>query len=257
MTLDLNDIRVRLDQMAEKIVSGLKDRSRYSLNNGIFNKEKFDNVQSWFQYRLFEEQNLDAKFGRYEFDNQRPLFFPKDAFAKPIIKRTQVLDQLMPAAIDLSQREFDLYYETLFGICKPGEQPEKYGEVTKLDVQNMLTLHERICGMGPYVAAAKLEKDQSLLYNLDLNAGMIGSRLVNIDRENEVIAKGVAIAKRYELPNPESMAEFFRGIIDITLEAEVAYILQAREKIKNLPRTPVGFGQVPRTEGTNAKGWTA
>ena len=34
--LDLNELRVRLDQMTERIVSRLKDRSRFPLNETVY-----------------------------------------------------------------------------------------------------------------------------------------------------------------------------------------------------------------------------
>jgi len=69
--VELTDLRIKIDQLNTSIISGLKDRSRYTLNKDVFEKEFFDGM-SWFLYRLKEEQNVDSKFGRFLYCEQHP-----------------------------------------------------------------------------------------------------------------------------------------------------------------------------------------
>jgi chorismate mutase len=251
MRIDLNDIRVRLDQQTERIISGLKDRSRYLSNHGVFDKP-FAEGLSWFGYRLREEQSLDSAFGRYDFEDQHPILFKKEALTQPKIRRARQEQQLIPVSIDFSLKIIQFYKELLNKICRQGEDPNTYGETVKLDVNNVLCLYERICGIGPYVAESKLRRDHSLAYVVDPED--IRVRLVHSRREEEVIEKAFQIAERYEMPNPESVRWVFRRIIDLTLDDEVAYIQAVQKKEEKL-RTPPGWGQEPRKEGNGSKGW--
>jgi len=153
--MELKDIRIKIDQMSERIVSGLKDRSRYPLSAGIFSEE-FCNGKTWFEYRLLGEQCLDAEFGRYKFEDQHPLLFPKEDLPKPKMKRNPPKIGVAKVGIDVGNKVIELYKKILEKICQPGEDRNSYGEIAKLDVANVLALYERICGLGQEVAELKI-----------------------------------------------------------------------------------------------------
>lgn len=227
MAIDLNDIRIRLNQQTEKIISGFKDRSRYLLNNGIYTHQ-FYNGRTWFEHRLFRDQCTDSEFGRYEFDDQRPILFRKEDLTRPVVKRDHPKGDLISVDIQIGRKVVDLYRKVLPHICKSGEDVLSYGETAKTDSSNVLSLHERICGLGPFVAESKLQKDPSISFVLDVDE--LRARLVDLKREEEVIENAVSIAKSYGLPGAEIMRLLFRGIIDLTLEVEIRYILLHGQK---------------------------
>lgn len=252
MAVKIDNLRLKLDQMSERIVSGLKDRSRYPVCNGVF-LEEFCNNMTWFKYRLFREQSLDAEFGRYEFEDQHPLLFTKDQLAMP--KRSRPHEDLGIARVEVDNGAsiLSLYRDTLGKICKPGEEPDNYGEIAKLDVSNVLTLYERICGFAAKVAEYKIDKEPRTLH---FESEFLRSYLTDSEREKQVIDYAMALARKEQLPNPDVMSEFFRIIINRTLDLEVEYILKAAEARRNqIPRSPVGFGQTPKSSEPRRSGW--
>ena len=248
MNLNIGDIRIRLDQQAERIISGLKDRSRYLSNQETFDAN-FSDGFSWFEYRLRAEQSLDAEFGRFEFEDQHPVLFTREDLASPRVKRSRTDDLLLPLTLDLGHQIIEFYREVLNKICRQGEDQNTYGETVKLDVNNVLSLYERICGIGPYVAESKIRNDPSVLYLVDTED--IRTRLTDKKREEKVIERAVETAARYKLPNPEAVRFIFTRIIDLTLDVEVKYV-EAVKKQNEEPEVSVGWGQVSRgSKGTS------
>lgn len=242
MGLQLQEIRIKLDQHAERIVSGLKDRSRYPLNAGTF-REKFFDGKTWFEYRMLKEQNLDSEFGRYEFEDQEPIFVSRAELEKPRVRRDSPRIGLLPTNLDNSSKLVSMYQKFLCLICKEGEDIGSYGETTKIDVNNVLALHERIF-LGKEVAEVKLQSNPQLRY---LEKESIRAQLINKQREQEVIDKSRAIAIRYELNPQDAIANLFRSIIESTLDLEETYILQARRIEESQPKNPIGGGQIPQS----------
>ncbi|MEK6959289.1 MAG: hypothetical protein AABW59_04565, partial [archaeon] len=74
--IDIAELRIKIDQLSEKIMSGLKTRSRLPLNEGTFSKE-FSEGMTWFMYRLKKDQDLDSEFGRFLYYDQHTLVFEK------------------------------------------------------------------------------------------------------------------------------------------------------------------------------------
>jgi chorismate mutase len=220
--INIDDLRVKLDQHTERIISGLRDRSRYPLNLKIFNEEFADGL-TWFGYRLKKEQDLDSQFGRFEFEDQRPIMFKKSELMPSKVKRDETIVGLIPAEIDIGSKTIAIYKGILPQICKKGEQRSSYGETAKLDVNNILELHERICGIGPEVAQYKLEKDPTLLH---IDFKEIRKRLRNKDRERDVMNLAEDIAIQYELDC--DIEKYFKKIIELTVEVEVNYIQQVQ-----------------------------
>ena len=254
MPANLGDIRIRLDQYTGKIVSGWKDRSRYPQNPGIFT-QKFSKDRTWFEYRLYKEQDLDAEFGRFEYDDQHPLKIRKGELAAPIVRRKPPQHGIQPANIEIGDAVIAFYQDLSTKISAEGEDLDSYGETAKVSVENVLMIHERILGMSKYVAQAKIMKDPRLSEITDI--AELEKRLRNPDREAVVVHTAVDLASQYELSTPQVIAEAFRKIIDLTVAAEVAYLVYlqksaAPETISKLREmgvscTGVGWGSGPKT----------
>lgn len=247
MPVDLKDIRIRLDQQTERIVSGLKDRSRYLLNNGVYS-ECLPNRRTWFEDRVYMDLCSDALHGRFEFEDQAPFLFLKKDLPKSLVKRNVPKPCLAEVSINIGEDVIDLYRKTLFEICMLGENRSDYGAVAKLDASNVACLHERIRGLGPYVAQSKIEKDPSLLEIF--NEDFLREQLVYPEREEEVMQKAVEISEKYGLPYPESMRQLFRGVIDLTLNVELAYIKEVRQN-----PDPVGWGRCSKPKRVSGMGF--
>ena len=223
-TLDISELRIRLDQINEQIMSGLKTRSMFPLNSNTFT-EIFSDGKTWFMYRLKKEQDLDSEYGRYLYYNQSPLIYSKRELAKSLVKAAVKVEGVVPVRIDLSARMIDSYKKVLEELCEHKEDRGTYGETTKQDVDNILLYNERVIGLGEQVAGYKMQKNPNLIKIK--NPQELRKELVVAEREKEVINKTQTIAKEYGLKNTFALERFFMELIDITKEAEVEMILHA------------------------------
>jgi len=224
--MEISGLRLRLDQMNEKIISGLKTRSKYTCNLKTF-EEKFSGNKSWILYRLKKEQDIDAEFGRFLFHDQIPFIYSKKQLKKPKLNSIKEFNGVVPVRIDLSKEIIELYKTILVELCPKGENKETYGETTKLDVENLLEINERILGLGEQVAYFKISREPALL---DISSKEeIKSKLSVPEREKEVVEKTVLLAQKYELSNIEAIKDFTKKIIDLTRTAEVEFILKAQK----------------------------
>lgn len=223
--LDIKELRIKIDQLNEKIISGLKDRSRFPTNFGVF-KKNFYNDMTWFEYRLKKEQDLDSEFGRFLYYDQQPFIFSKKDLLKSKIK-SPINKGLKPIEIDLSKKIIKLYKNTINNICKKEEDISSYGETVKLDVENILTLNERTVGIGEQVAAYKISSEPELLSLKNKNE--IRKNLIKPQREIEVIKKTKSIAKKYGIKKNDFVKNFAKELIEITLDAEVHFILNSKK----------------------------
>jgi chorismate mutase len=248
MAIDLNDLRVRLDQITEQIISGLKDRSRFPFNECVFTEEFSDRL-TWFEYRLKKEQDLDSEFGRYQFDDQYPILFSKHQLVKPKKQREIPPSDVKPVPVNIGDKLIQFYIKMLIDLCKDGEDRSTYGETARCDANNVLLYQERVDGIGRHVAQSKIDQNPGIL-ELETDEE-IRNVLVIPWRERRVIRKGVRIARKYELcqprlptrlyrlivgsdtdaryVSPEFVQKFFRGLIDLTVEAEIEYVKKVRE----------------------------
>jgi chorismate mutase len=229
MQSNLTELRIRLDQMTEQIVSGMKNRSRFPLNEGVFTKEFFGK-KTWFMYRLKAEQDIDSEFGRFLYSDQHPIIFDKKDLTKPIISREVPKTNLKQINIDHSEEIIRAYREALNEICVHAESEAHYGEVAKMDVDNVLLFNERILGAGEFVAQYKLAS--GLKVDSPLDREKIRKQIINLQREEEVVKAAIELAKRYGIKQFGTIGAFMRKIISITTEVEIDYIISAL-KIKN------------------------
>jgi chorismate mutase len=221
---ELTDLRIKIDQLNTSIISGLKNRSRFLLNEGIFEKE-FSDGMTWFLYRLKEEQDTDSKLGRFLYSEQHPIVFSKKDLAKPLIQIEKPQNGNY-FDLDLSKEIITLYRKTLTRLCEKGENFNNYGEITKVDVHNILKINERTVGLGEQVANYKIAKDPMLI---ELKtAEEIKTSLKHLDRENAVIT--IMKDKAEQLDMDTSIIEdFSKELIEITLKAEIEFILRQQK----------------------------
>lgn len=219
--VDINDLRVKIDQTNDKIISNLKNRSRYPLNKKVFDLEFYGGL-TWVEYRLKKEQDLDSIFGRYMYYDQQPVLFSKKELAKSKVKIKNIKGA-KPVYVDYSKRLINLYKNLILQICDDkNERIDLYGETTKLDVENIITLNERTVGIGGQVAAYKMSKFPELKNMIDEK--LILKKIVNKEREKIVINSMIKTAKKYEIKNITAIKEFGRELINITRDVEIQFI---------------------------------
>ena len=227
--LELTDLRTKLNQMTERIVSRLKDRSRYALNASVY---RIDEIPiegrtglSFFEFALEQLEQYHAALGRYRFPDQYRL---TNISPHTPVQRTRVpTSPIQIVAIELKDEIITYYLTILEDLCEEGDNPTTYGETVYCDADLIVLLHERI-NIGRFVAESKLQTDPSLQAIAE-SQGALRARLRKPKREQTVIANARKIAFSYNL-NQNIVERCFRWLINKTLEVEIHY-LQERFRI--------------------------
>ena len=223
VSIDLGELRVRLDQMTERIVSRLKDRSRFPLNESVYRVDAIPIVGrsgiSFLQFSLEGLEAYHASLGRFAYPDQYPVL-GRDLPPSPV---TRVVTQpdVSRRAISIGDGLVSFYLQTLPRLCSPGDDPNTYGETVYVDADLLQLVNERI-NVGRYVAEAKATSDPSI-YAIRHDAQLVEERLKDARREEALLAAVEGIAERYAL-DPSVVRAVFRWIIDETLRVEVAYL---------------------------------
>jgi monofunctional chorismate mutase len=220
---ELSEIRIRLDQMTERIISRLKDRSRFPRNPTVYVADgvplRGRSGQSFLEFALEGLEAYHSSLGRYEYPDQYPLF-SGDVPGSPAA-RTVSVSALPRMAISIKDDLLAFHRATIEKLCEPGDDPDTYGETVYVDADLLQLLNERI-NVGRYVADAKLAADPSLVALLG-SEGELNARLTDSAREDALLARVREVAGRYELA-PGVAEDTFRWIIQETLKVEVAYL---------------------------------
>jgi chorismate mutase len=233
--MDLQEVRVRLDQMTGRIVSRLKDRSRFPRNAPVYEAGAVpiagrDGI-SFLQFALEGLELYHASLGRYNFPDQYPLLSAL-GLESPVTRN-------IPASaaprvdIPITNDLLAFYVDMLERLCPAGEDPGTFGETVYVDADLLHLVHERI-NIGRYIAAAKFAADPGLAALVG-DAARLSEVLRDRPREEALLGSVEAAANRYEL-DAEVAKEVFRWIIAETLALEVWYLqgIAARGELDTL-----------------------
>jgi chorismate mutase len=226
---NLEDLRIRLDQASERIVSRLKDRSRLPLNWPVYSPDAVPisgrTGISFLQFAIEGLEAYHASLGRYEYRDQHPILsrvLPRS----PILRAGTGTDL---SDIDMSDIETRISSEMLSfycgivpELCREGDDPKTYGETVYVDADLLELMHERIDTIGRYVAHSKFESTPEILQHSDDDQALVLA-LRNIKREDIVVDKAKETAARYNL-DPKVTERVFRWLIKETTDVEVAYL---------------------------------
>lgn len=220
--IDLVDLRMRADYLTEQIILGLKSRSRFPLNMQTFSEIFHDN-KTWFLYRLKKTQDLDSEFGRFVYNQQNPFLFKQSELAKSLVKDVPSTEGFEGIELNHSKEIIDLYKKMLYEICIDDDNRSTYGETTKIDVDLILNLNERLVSFGQQVAWTKIHTISGLTKETD--SDKLRELIVSRDREDEVVKHAVNLAQKHGLTNIESIRDFTRVLIKFTTQIEIETIL--------------------------------
>src|SRR5439155_21315448 len=166
--LQLGELRVRLDQMTDRIVSRLKDRSRFPHNEAVY---RLDGVPirgrdgiSFLQFALEGLETYHASLGRYDHPDETPLFTP--AIPSASASRTVTRPHVPRLRINRRDDLLAFYATVLKWLCPPGDDADTYGETVYVDSDLLVLINERI-NVGRYVAQVKADRDPSILSVVD------------------------------------------------------------------------------------------
>lgn len=221
--VELGELRIKLDQMTERITSRFKDRSRFPQNSAIYVPDGVPIAGrsgiSLFQFAVEGLESYHASLGRYEDSDQYPVIeidLPPAGVLLP--EKEQILPRI---EIKSSDGLMSFYQGLVESHCAPGDDPNSYGETAYIDADLVLLMHDRV-NIGRYVAEVKGRSDPSV-YSAKNNTELLLSKLKDSTREEALIGKVRNTAMSYDL-NPEMVTEAFRWMIDKTIDIEIAYI---------------------------------
>ena len=222
----LDDLRIRLDQTSERIVSRLKDRSRLPLNMPVYTPGTvFIRGRpgiSLLQFAIEGMEAYHASLGRYEYKDQQPMFY--ETHLKSEVARMNTDTRLSGMRIRLVDDILTFYQRLLPELCSDGEDPSTYGETVYIDADLLELIHERVNAMGRNIAQSKLESNPGIISSAkSADASGLEALLRDPVREKDVIEKAKDVAERYGL-DTKITADVFKWIMGKTLEVEVAYL---------------------------------
>ena len=223
--LQLSELRVHLDQMTDRIVSRLKDRSRFPLNEAVYEPDgvpiRGRRGTSFLQFALEGLEGYHSSLGRYDFPDQYPLFSAPAPDA--VVSRT-VSKPAIPRLAIATRDDLLAYYQTLLPrLCRPGDDPNTYGETVYADSDLLVLMNERV-NVGRYVAQVKADREPSIFDDI-ANAERLEARLKDATRENALLVTVRGVAARYEL-DPKVVEGVFRWIIQETMLVEIEFLRQ-------------------------------
>jgi chorismate mutase len=226
-TLNLQDLRTKINQMTERIVSRLKDRSRYVFNDTVYRRDAISiegrTGVSFFEFALEQFEQYHASLGRYQFPDQHRL--TRISLQSPV-QRWFPPSPVKPVEIELKDAVIAFYTRLLRDLCRAGDDPTTYGETVYCDADLIVLLHERI-NLGRLVAESKVQADPSFRTVVE-NREVLRARLRQPQREQEVLDHARTIALTYDL-NPDVVERCFRWLIRKTLDVEIDYLQLAKE----------------------------
>ncbi len=224
--LNLNDLRTKINQMTGRIVSRLKDRSRYVLNDAVYRRDAIPiegrSGVSFFEFALEQLEKYHASLGRYKFPDQHQL--TNISLHSPV-QRWFPPSPIRQVDIELKDEIIAFYTIMLRDLCREGDDPTTYGETVYCDADLIVLLHERI-NLGRFVAESKFQTDQSVSTVVE-NRDALRIRLRNPKREQTVVDNARKIALNYDL-KPDVVERCFRWLISKTLEVEIDYLQLAK-----------------------------
>lgn len=220
---DLQEVRVRLDQMTGRIISRLKDRSRFPGNRPVYEPDAVPiegrSGISFLQFSLEGLEQYHASLGRFTFPDQYPLL--RSAGHASQVQRDVRPDDTLRVDIPITDDLVAFYLQTVETLCGPGQDPDTYGETVYIDADLLNLLNERI-NIGRHIAAAKIGSSPELEAIVD-DAEALSAALKDEAREAALLERVEEVARRYEL-DPAIARDVFRWIMKETLALEVWYL---------------------------------
>lgn len=223
--IELGELRVKLDQMTERIVSRFKDRSRFPLNEVVYKPDGVPIVGrsgiSLLQFAIEGLETYHASLGRYDYPDQYPVL----GLNLPATRVERIISRppLPQLSINVSDDLLPFYQDLLSKHCSHGDDPNTYGETVYIDADLLQLIHERV-NIGRYVAEVKANNDPTI-FQSRTNYDVLLSKLKDRPREEALVSRAREVAQKYEL-NPELAEQAFRWMIDKTLDIEIAYVKQ-------------------------------
>ena len=232
----LNGYRNKFDVMTERIVSKLKERSRFPQNRSIYIPDagpiKGREGASFFEYAVEGLEKYHAKLGRFDHEDQTPIMLDNKQEIESVDFYTKVEQEmkqpfLNKVSLDIKVNSdiLDFYPKFAVKLGMAGEDKTTFGETAYCDADIVEIVNERI-NLGKFIAESKLKGDALMLWRADEKTLL--EKIRNPGREHEIIENVKKLSDRYQL-DKDLAEEFFKWIIDETLKVELDYLSKIKK----------------------------
>lgn len=243
--LKLADIAARLEAIEETIIMRFIDRAQFAVNRpayepGMSGFEGGGN-ESLFELRLWEQEQMDARFGRYEVPEERPVSADLPAPSRRVHLPPLPLAVTDFSIVSRSTSIRDAYLALLTDLCVKGDDGQ-YGSAVEHDVYAIQAICRRVHYGALYVAEAKYRSNPQSYRDAARNneTERLYTMLTRPEVEKQIVARlerkvidiqadvNTAIRRRID---PDTVVTFYsKTIIPLTKEGQVAY-LKARAAV--------------------------
>lgn len=238
--LNLEYIASRLQALEETIIFAVLERIQFRYNPVCYRPgasgfpAKGD--QSLFELRLKAHEEMDARFGRYLFPEERPVNRSLPGAERRIPELAFPLSIEDFDRINLSRRIVEAYAAFLPRICEAGDDGQ-YGSCIERDLIAVQALIRRVHYAAFYVAESKYRSDTSTYADLIRRNDRIAleAHLTRPEVEERILDRVAEKSNRLQeisdfslrrTLDPAQITELYRTvIIPLTKEGEVEYLL--------------------------------
>jgi len=221
-SLDLaNSIRPGLDILANEIVIALKKRTRFKVNQPIYEPGLLPKhpSASLLDYELGLVERQHAELGRFAFAEQDA--FTDVADVELIMDRTpDNAVAIMPSRAGDKIKRF--YLKWVNQACQSGIDDATYGETVTSDVAVLMTIMERV-NLGKLVAESKFQSMPDAFRATGGDREQMLQHIVRKDREVAVRDMAAGLGRDYGL-EPTLVVAVFDFMIETTVDIEVDYL---------------------------------
>jgi chorismate mutase len=248
-TLDF--IAARLEGLEETIISKLIDRAQFCVNDVVYapgmSGFTSETRRSLFDVRMWYQEEMDAKFGRFCVPEERPFSTGLPLAMRIVHLQESFLGIKDFTDITLAPAIRSSYLSLVTAICPAGDDGQ-YGSSTEHDIYALQSIGRRIHFGALYVGESKYRQDPGGFARLiarNDHRGLVEmlTRKSVEDAIIERVAEKVAALQanvntrvRHRI-DPETILKYYRDtIIPLTKEGEIMYITRRcnQEKQKSL-----------------------
>jgi chorismate mutase len=241
MNLSLDEIAARLAGLEETLIYKLLDRAQFAANGGAYLPSRSGFVpqeaSSLFELRLYHQEKLDAKFGRYLIPEERPFYLglPQPRRKPPQGEWPFPIQDLETVNVTGPIRAG--YHALLPRLCREGDDGQ-WGSSVEHDVICLQALARRIHFGALYVGESKFEESPDKFRKLveaDDEEGILEA-ITRSEVEARVLARvrskveavqSVSDPSLRLIVDPEVFVGVFRDVlIPLTKEGEIRYLSQ-------------------------------
>jgi chorismate mutase len=239
MDLSLDIIAARLEGLEETIISKLIDRAQFAVNETIYQTGKSGFItephRSLFEVRLWYQEEMDAKFGRFQVPEERPFSAGLPSPMRIVHLQDDFLAMQDVFSISLAPDIRESYLRLVPHMCKPGDDGQ-YGSSTEHDVFALQAISRRIHFGGLYVGESKYRQEPEICKDLvkkddtdtlwaKLTRKNVEDAIIERVREKVAYLQGrINMQVRHKI-DPEIVLQYYRDtIIPLTKKGEILYI---------------------------------